>query len=402
MKNYNIDWSKLSRNFYEEPLKIINIHKRESLCYADILYLVENFSFCDIKDILNVSDNYLRRQLKIHGLKTKVDHRRKYPIMTAEEKEIAKYGQIGLTHKEKLRITYDKNPEIKINAIKNWQNAWHERSEDDELIRQEKIKNTKLEKYGDKNYNGIEKRKTTNLKKYGYVSPLITEEALIKSHSSECINIQNIKRKITYANKSQEEKDSIYKKVKETNNIRYGADSHMQSKEWLLAHPKMCSYFGSEEHKKYMSVLQEKRRETMRKNGTTNTSISFEKRLIEYLILNYSNYTIITQYYDSARYPYNCDCYIKELDLFIEFQGSYFHNWRPFTGSELDIEEYNKMISLGGQRATIAKTWRYRDVQKRETAKKNNLNYLEYWEITKESLPEDPIKRFYTLNSMIS
>ena len=110
-----MDWSNLSRNFEEEPLKKIS-NKLEDLSYEDLSYLVENFSFCDITKILKISDNYLRRQLKIHNLKTKIDHRRKYPKRTIEEKEIDKYGKLGLTHKEKLQITYKKYPEIK-NAV---------------------------------------------------------------------------------------------------------------------------------------------------------------------------------------------------------------------------------------------------------------------------------------------
>ena len=81
-----MDWSNLSRNFEKEPIRKIG-NKLEDLSYEDLSYLVESFSFCDITKILKISDNYLRRQLKIHNLKTKIDHRRKYKKTTREEKE---------------------------------------------------------------------------------------------------------------------------------------------------------------------------------------------------------------------------------------------------------------------------------------------------------------------------
>ena len=118
----------------------------------------------------------------------------------------------------------------------------------------------------------------------------------------------------------------------------------------------------------------------MYKNGTLNTSHNFEDMLVQYLKNTYPQYTILTQYNEDPRYPYMCDCYIKELDLFIEFQGSYFHNWRPFDYSAAHIKEYEEMVAHGGQKETIANVWRYKDTEKRECAKRNNLNYLEYWE----------------------
>ena len=57
------------------------------------------------------------------------------------------------------------------------------------------------------------------------------------------------------------------------------------------------------------------------------------------------------------------------------------------------VEEYERLKAKGGQKAAIAEVWRYKDPKKRETAKKNNLNYLEYWELADEE-PFDPIERW--------
>ena len=373
-----MDWSNLSRNFEEEPLKKIS-NKLEDLSYKDLSYLVENFSFCDITKILKISDNYLRRQLKIHNLKTKIDHRRKYPKRTIEEKEIDKYGKLGLTHKEKLQITYKKYPEIKNTAIKNFKKTWKNRTKEEEALRQTRIKQTKLEKYGDENYTNNAKRKITNIKHYGCISPLLTKESLVKSHSKEAVKKANKSRKQTWRNKSIEEKKKIYENIRETNMKRYGHVSHTQDPEWIAKHVNSL-FFGSEKHLSILDDIQRKRQLTMYKNGTLNTSHNFEDMLVQYLKDTYPQYTILTQYNEDPRYPYMCDCYIKELDLFIEFQGSYFHNWRPFDYSAAHIKEYEEMIAHGGQKETIANVWRYKDTEKRECAKRNNLNYLEYWE----------------------
>jgi len=205
-----------------------------------------------------------------------------------------------------------------------------------------RCKQTKLEHYGDENYNNREKTVATCLEKYGVDNvaklPEIKEKAAINA------TLSKIKNHTT-------------------------TSELMQNEEYRNNYVKKC-------------------RETKHKNGTFNTSKSFEDQLIDYLKETYPQYTIITQYYDDQCYPYNCDCYIKELDLFIEFQGSYFHNWRPFDNSEAHIQEYNNLIAKGGLSATVADTWRYRDVEKRKVAKENNLNYLEYWE-NLILLPED-------------
>ena len=130
------------------------------------------------------------------------------------------------------------------------------------------------------------------------------------------------------------------------------------------------------------------------KNGTMSTSHGFEDKMVTYLKETYPSYTILTQYSDDPRYPFNCDCYIKDLDLFIEFQGSYFHHYSAFLGLPEQLREYEELKAKGGQKAAIAEVWRYKDPKKRETAKKNNLNYLEYWEKTNKEEPFDPIERW--------
>lgn len=280
------------------------------------------------------------------------------------------------------------------------------------------------------------KSRETNIKRYGVIAPLQNKE-VYKKMQNTCIR----KYGVDCIGKSKE----IHDKVKETNLKKYGIEYPLQNKEihdktieaglknksYLKAVPKVkktkLERYGNENYhnaekssetkrnwtdeqkSQYVSRVKntklkrygdpnynnhEQASETKKKNGTLGAEVSkFESNWIEYIRKHYPNYTIITQYKDK-RYPWKCDCYIVELDLFIEFQGSYYHNWRPFDNSKEHIEEYNRMLNMSIQKQRIAKNWRYIDTEKREVAKKNNLNFLEYWEKTKEDLPDDPIERW--------
>lgn len=120
---------------------------------------------------------------------------------------------------------------------------------------------------------------------------------------------------------------------------------------------------------------------TKRKNNTFNTSKP-EDQLYSLLKIEYPD--TLRQYKDS-RYPYCCDFYIPSLDLFIEFQGSWTHGPKPFI--EDDIECQNQLNSWN-QRSTSSefyknaiKTWTIRDVNKRNIAKQNHLNYIEVFSL---------------------
>lgn len=121
--------------------------------------------------------------------------------------------------------------------------------------------------------------------------------------------------------------------------------------------------------------------ETKRKNGTFNTS------KVELYILNLlqQKFSLVMHQYKCEAYPYNCDFYIPELNLFIEYNGTWTHGFEPF--NENNIEHLTRLFNWIQKAktskfyATAIYVWTYLDAKKRQVAKENNLNYLSFYNL---------------------
>lgn len=272
-----------------------------------------------------------------------------------------------------------------------------------------------------KNYDIQLKVRETIIKKYGVDNPYkikhIKEKALKNAHSDEannkriktCIDIYGvdnvskneiIKNKIStiLSNRSEEEKYNTYIKHKNTFIERFGVDwysklpkhkekiSKMMQSEIILSKRKQTSLL------KYGDLTynnQELRTYTMKQNNSYAKSKT-EDTVYELLTEKFKN---VERQYRSDKYPFNCDFYIYDLDLYIEFNGSHYHHKHPFDeNNEEDIKERNKLVSFAenskrhlerkkSQYAVILYTWTNLDPRKRNTAKENNLNFIEFWNI---------------------
>ena len=231
-------------------------------------------------------------------------------------------------------------------------------------IVKEKAKQTCLKRYGVEYAGQIEeakeKSKKTCLEKYGSEYYIGSKDCLEKT-----IKFSKQNYNVDWFTKSEE----IKNKAKETMLRRYGVEYSMQI-------PK---------NKEYMSYLmssyemQERRYNTMKRNHTFNSS-STEEELFLYIKSRFP--TVVRQYKDKNRYPYFCDFYIPELDYFIELQGYYTHGKHPFDPNSNEdlqlIEYYKKKYGEDCQPITI---WSIKDVEKRDCAKRNNLNFKEVWSL---------------------
>ena len=231
-------------------------------------------------------------------------------------------------------------------------------------IVKEKIKQTCLKRYGVEYTGQIEeakeKSKKTCLEKYGSEYYIGSKDRLEKT-----IEFSKQNYNVDWFTKSEE----IKNKAKETMLKRYGVEYSMQI-------PK---------NKEYMSYLmssyemQERRYNTMKRNHTFNSS-STEEEFFLYIKSRFP--TVVRQYKDKNRYPYFCDFYIPELDYFIELQGYYTHGKHPFdpnSNEDLQLIEYYK--NKYGEDCQPITIWSIKDVEKRECAKRNNLNFKEVWSL---------------------
>ena len=231
-------------------------------------------------------------------------------------------------------------------------------------IVKEKTKQTCLKRYGVEYAGQIEeakeKSKKTCLEKYGSEYYIGSKDCLEKT-----IEFSKQNYNVDWFTKSEK----IKNKAKETMLRRYGVEYSMQI-------PK---------NKEYMSYLmssyemQERRYNAMKRNHTFNSS-SAEEELFLYIKSRFP--TVVRQYKDKNRYPYFCDFYIPELDYFIELQGYYTHGKHPFNPNSNEdlqlIEYYKKKYGEDCQPITI---WSIKDVEKRDCAKRNHLNFKEVWSL---------------------
>ena len=261
----------------------------------------------------------------------------------------------------------------------------------DSPLKSEKIRNkgkqTCLEKYGVDNPAKLEenkeKVKQTCLKKYGTISTTQCKEIRDKIKQS-CLE----KYGVDNPAKLEENKE----KVKQTCLKKYGGlapicDPNIknQIKQTCLEKYGVDNYGKSLKHKINMSTImssdemQEHRYNVMTKNHSFNTSKPEEEL---YLYIKEKFPSVKRQYKDKLRYPYNCDFYIPELDYFIELQGYYTHNTHPYNPNSISdhvlVERYKERYGPKCQAITI---WTLKDPEKRECAKRNNLNFKEIWNL---------------------
>ena len=111
----------------------------------------------------------------------------------------------------------------------------------------------------------------------------------------------------------------------------------------------------------------------------------------QYLINKYGEDDVKAQYNADSRYPFECDFYIKSLDLFIELNLHWSHGNHPFN---CESEEDVKKLKIWREKAKTSdfyknaiETWTVRDVRKIQMAQKNNLNYKVYY--TEDELYND-------------
>ena len=170
----------------------------------------------------------------------------------------------------------------------------------------------------------------------------------------------------------------IQEKAKRTLFEKYGAENYAKSEEYQIRVPE----------------IQEKIYQTQKKQGTLYKRFSKTEEQAYQLLLQYFPKEDITRQYKTKEYPFNCDFYIKSLDLYIECQFSQYHGHRkfhlPFNPKDrTHLEQVQKLKELEEQNSSrqksqytrMLKVWTIEDPLKRKTAKENNLNWIEFFSL---------------------
>ena len=268
-----------------------------------------------------------------------------------------------------------------------------------------KVKETKFLRYGDENYNNFEKAKMTKKELYGdefFNNTEKTKKTIEKRTDDENQQIRNkiettmFKRYGSKSFLSSKKFNEIggYHKSTETLYEKYGSESYFGSDDFILknyrekAKENMIKKYGdscytrTQHYRNRIPEIMNRINTTKRKNKTFNTSEP-EKQCYKMLCEKYGSENVKQQYNCDKRYPFLCDFYILEHDLFIEYNGHWSHGHHKF-----DINDQNDLNKLRKwqEKSTISnyykraiEIWTIRDVNKRNTAKQNNLNYLEFF-----------------------
>ena len=269
----------------------------------------------------------------------------------------------------------------------------------------DKMKHTKFLHYGNEKYINVELIKKTKLERYGNENFVNSEKALKTKLERYGSYVNTEKLKKAWNNFSDEKMNDIINKRKETKLKKYGSKNFVNSekaKQTKLkkyndqtfnnrtkAYQTMLNIYGVKNYantqewkdkisdKKWQENRKKKEYETKKKHNSFN--ISKNENIIYNLLLE--KYNNVIRQYKSDLYPFHCDFYLPDLDLYIEYQGTWTHGLHPFNeNNKEDIDKLNLWKSKNSKYYDNAiNTWTIRDVNKRNIAKQNNLNWIEFF-----------------------
>ena len=273
----------------------------------------------------------------------------------------------------------------------------------------EKAKETCLQKYGVDNPFKLKeiqnKAKQTCLKKYG-VKYAMQSDQIKKKNKNTCLTnygVEYVTQTDSFKQKSKKsclekygveytfQTNIVKEKTKETCLEKYGVEHIMQSNIFKEKAKETClKKYGVEhptQNKKIMLKAFDNRMKSMKGHSFSKK----EDEIYDYLIT--IDKDVKRQYY-SDLYPFHCDFYLPNFDVYIEYQGMWTHGKHPFNEDDIEdkilLEQWeNKALNSKFYKSAI-KNWTINDPLKRKTAKINKLNYLEifYNESYKDKINE--------------
>lgn len=371
------------------------------------LYIDDNLTREEVGEYFNAPDYTVKRWLKSYDVvKSSEAHHKNINRI-----KLKRYGQIGYNNPEKCRQTnqerYGVDCVFELKSIQERsRNTMQERYKSGNFLSSEEFKKEKkkyfIDKFGVDHYSKTlefkqrlssiaqnrtqkewdticAKRILTNIKKYGVEHYSSSVEWLDKVITK---NRQKYGADWYLGSQSRKERlftdDEIQKQIesyKNTCQFKYGVPFYSMTEEYKSAVRNtnmeqygVPVYTQSQEYK-------QKSYETKKKNGTLGKSKE-EDLVFDLLKEKYSD---VKRHYKSEVYPFACDFYIPDINVYIEYQAFWTHGKEPFDETSPKhlqiIEDWKKRNTTFYNDAI--KTWTERDTQKRNIAKENNLNYYE-------------------------
>lgn len=239
---------------------------------------------------------------------------------------------------------------------------------------------------------------TANKKKTAEMRKKISEALRGRRIPREQIERRVETRKLTKPFQTEESKKKISQELKGHTVLRESIEKRKQTiiskygsfKNMPHGHLSEESRQRISEHNK-SAEFQKFQREKKILNGTINTSRP-ENCVYEKLTTAFKN--DVVRYYSDERYPFECDFYIKSLDLFIECNFHWTHGGHPFDENDprdqKTLEGIRKKQSFylndkGKKKQNyyfvFEDVWTKRDVLKLKMTKDNKLNYLTFYSL---------------------
>ena len=303
---------------------------------------------------------------------------KKLILLNSQKTLLKRYGVINIGQsniiKEKVKQTKLKRyGEPYYHNVNKMKQTKLERYGATNYVNPDKMKQTKLERYGNSNYVNTNKIKQTKLERYG--DPYYRNANKMKQTKLERYGNSNY----VNSNKAKQTKlerygDANYNNREQTKRTcleRYGAENFVQSEEWQ----KIIKNEEWQKHRKEAEI------NTKRKNHTFNTSKP-EENGYKLLCDKYGVENIKRQY-KSELYPFACDFYVKSLDLYIEFNFHWTHGGHLYNNNNIKDIITKCRLNIKSKTSKFYKialnVWCKADVNKYNVAKKNNLNYLAFY-----------------------
>ena len=221
-----------------------------------------------------------------------------------------------------------------------------------------------------KNNETQEKMKATNIQKYGVPNAFMADEVKEKMKQT-CLERYGVE----YASQSEDFQDRVNK----TNLEKYNVKRPAQSTVIMEKMKQTClERYGVDNYRKTAECV-DKINDTKRKNHTFGTSKPEKELEIELRKL----FPDLQIQYKSELYPFKCDFYIPSLDLYIEYNGMWTHGGCFYDENDENSRNILEMWKQRSGHSTFYKNaidgWTHRDILKLNTALKNNLNYIAWF-----------------------